>query len=63
MEDDMVELPYKEAKERVLDKFEVAYLSYHLRINNGNISKTAESCGLDRRSIHRLIKKYNIIVS
>ncbi len=63
MEDDMLDLSYKEAKERILDKFEVAYLSYHLRLHNGNISKTAESCGLDRRSIHRLIKKYDIIIS
>ena len=62
MEDEIIDLSYKEAKERILDKFEVAYLSYHLRRNNGNISKTAESCGLDRRSIHRLIKKYNIII-
>ncbi len=62
VEDEMLELPYKEAKEHILDRFEVAYLSHHLRLNNGNISKTAENCGLDRRSIHRLIKKYNIII-
>ncbi|HKB87766.1 MAG TPA: sigma-54 dependent transcriptional regulator [Ignavibacteriaceae bacterium] len=53
--------PYKEAKEKSLEKFEVEYLTYHLKINKGNITKTAEVCGLDRRSIHRLINKYNII--
>ena len=52
---------YKDAKELVLEKFEVEYLSYYLKKNQGNISRTAEECGLDRRSIHRLINKYNII--
>ncbi len=53
--------PYKEAKEKTLEKFEIEYLTYHLKKNKGNISRTAEVCGLDRRSIHRLINKYNII--
>jgi DNA-binding NtrC family response regulator len=52
---------YKDAKEQVLEKFEVEYLSHYLKKNHGNISRTAEECGLDRRSIHRLINKYNII--
>jgi transcriptional regulator of acetoin/glycerol metabolism len=57
----MLELSYKDAKETVIEKFELEYLAHHLRKNEGNISKTAEECGLDRRSIHRLINKYNII--
>ena len=52
---------YKNAKEQVLEKFEVDYLTYHLKNNKGNISRTAEICGMDRRTIHRLIKEYNII--
>ena len=58
---DMLSLSYKNAKEQIFEKFELEYLSHHLKKNEGNISKTAEECGLDRRSIHRLIKKYNII--
>ena len=57
----MFDLGYKEAKEYVLDKFEVEYLTYQLRKNEGNISRTADICKIDRRSIHRLIKKYNIV--
>ncbi len=53
--------PYKEAKEKTLEKFEIEYLTHHLKKNKGNITRTAEVCGLDRRSIHRLINKYNII--
>lgn len=52
---------YKEAKEKTIELFEVEYLTHHLKRNKGNITKTAEVCGLDRRSIHRLINKYNII--
>lgn len=56
-----LDLPYKDAKDTILNKFEIEYLAYNLRKNNGNISKTALECGLDRRSIHRLLTKHNII--
>ncbi len=58
---DILSLNYKEAKESVIEKFELQYLSYYLKKNKGNISQTAEDCGIDRRSIHRLINKYNIV--
>jgi DNA-binding NtrC family response regulator len=51
---------YNSAKELILENFEIEYLTHHLKKNNGNISKTAQQCGMDRRTIHRLIKKYNI---
>jgi DNA-binding NtrC family response regulator len=57
----MLDLPYKNAKEYVLEKFEIEYLSHMLRKHRGNISQAAAECGIDRRSIHRLINKYNII--
>lgn len=53
-------LPFQVAKEKVLEDFEVKYLKYNLALNNNNISKTAEACGIDRRTIHRLLNKYNI---
>ena len=57
----ILSLQYKEAKEQVISDFESEYLSHHLKRNKGNVSKTANECGLDRRSLHRLISKYNII--
>jgi len=57
----ILNLQYKEAKEQTITEFEAEYLSHHLKRNKGNISKTALICGLDRRSLHRLISKYNII--
>jgi transcriptional regulator with PAS, ATPase and Fis domain len=57
----MLDLPYKNAKDYVLEKFEVEYLSHLLKKHSGNISLAASDCGIDRRSIHRLINKYNIV--
>ncbi|MFH2029417.1 MAG: sigma-54 dependent transcriptional regulator [Bacteroidota bacterium] len=51
---------FKDAKDVILEKFEIEYLNYHLKQHGGNISKTAEACGIDRRTIHRLVSKYNI---
>jgi len=60
-DDNIFKLNYKEAKEKVIENFELEFLTYYLKKNNGNITKTAEECGIDRRSIHRLISKYHII--
>jgi DNA-binding NtrC family response regulator len=57
----MFELSYKQAKAAILEKFEIEFLTSQLRKYQGNISLTAAQCGIDRRSIHRLIKKYNIV--
>jgi DNA-binding NtrC family response regulator len=57
----ILQLNYIEAKDAIIEKFEVEYLSFHLRENEGNISRTAQKCNLDRRTLHRLIKKYNIV--
>ncbi|NOX87957.1 MAG: sigma-54-dependent Fis family transcriptional regulator [Calditrichaeota bacterium] len=55
------DLSYKHAKDKILQEFEIEYLKYHLKKNQGNISMTAKSCGLDRRTIHRLINKLGIV--
>ncbi|MEK6874648.1 MAG: helix-turn-helix domain-containing protein [Nanoarchaeota archaeon] len=49
-------LPFKEAK----DGFKKQYILKVLRAHFGNVSAAANSAGIDRRSIHRLIKKYHI---
>jgi len=53
-------LPYREAKEKILERFEKDYLRAQLTKNNWNITKTAEVCDIDRRTIHRLMKKYKL---
>ena len=61
LDENLMELSYKEAKDNLLEKFEQDYLTYNLKKYKGNISQTAQQCGIDRRSIHRLISKHNII--
>ncbi len=53
-------LPYKEAKQRLLEEFERDYLLHQLNKHGWNISRTARACGIDRRSLHRLIKKFRL---
>ncbi len=56
-----LKLPFKEAKQKVVEGFERDYLAALLRRNNYNISKTAREAGIDRKHIRNLLKKYGII--
>ncbi len=53
-------LKYREAKEIVLEEFEKDYLKYQLKKYDWNISRTAEACEIDRRTIHRLINRFDL---
>ena len=48
--------PLKEAREQ----FEINYLVNQLKINNGNISKTADFVGMERSALHRKLKNLGI---
>ncbi|MBI2083094.1 MAG: sigma 54-interacting transcriptional regulator [Deltaproteobacteria bacterium] len=54
-------LPFKEAKQKIVEGFEKDYLAALLRRNNYNISKTAREAGIDRKHIRNLLKKYGIL--
>jgi DNA-binding NtrC family response regulator len=51
---------YREAKERVLDEFERAYVAELLERHGGNLSRAAESAGLDRNHLARLARKHGL---
>lgn len=53
-------LPFKEAKEKILDEFQTHYLIKLLEKHGGNISQTARECGLKRQYIYKLLKKVKI---
>ncbi|MCL4456311.1 MAG: sigma-54 dependent transcriptional regulator [Nitrospirae bacterium] len=53
-------LPYKNAKEAWLAAFERNYLTSLLKGTSGNISRAAQKAGIDRKTIHRLIKRYRL---
>ncbi len=55
-----VDLPFKEAKARLVEEFERHYIAEVLEQCGGNISRAAIHSGIDRRSLHRLLAKYEI---
>jgi DNA-binding NtrC family response regulator len=57
VEDD---LPFKEAKQKVLDAFEAAYLKALLDKHGGNITRSAQAAGLTRYHLRELAKRYGI---
>ncbi len=54
------DIPFKEAKQKVVEVFEKDYLLDMLRRNNFNLSKAAREAGIDRKHIRNLLKKYGI---
>lgn len=59
---ELLELPFKEAKGQLVEAFERDYLTQLLARHKGNISQAAHEAGIDRNYIHRLVKRYKIIV-
>jgi transcriptional regulator with PAS, ATPase and Fis domain len=55
-------LPFKDAKERWIDYFEVRYLKDLLQRNGRNISRSAAEAGVPRQTLHRLIRKHDLDV-
>jgi transcriptional regulator with GAF, ATPase, and Fis domain len=53
-------LPFRDEKERWNEMFERRYLSWLLRRAEGNISKAARDADMDRKYLHKLLKKYGI---
>lgn len=53
-------LPFKAAKETVIQAFHRQYIHALLQANQGNISKAADQAGLQRQYLHRLIKESGI---
>ncbi|MEM6961409.1 MAG: sigma 54-interacting transcriptional regulator [Myxococcota bacterium] len=53
-------LPFKEAKQRVLDAFEPAYLKALLEKYEHNVTRSAQAAGLTRYHLRELAKRYGI---
>ncbi len=51
---------YKIAKKDWMDLFEKRYLSDLLKRHNGNISKAAQEAQVNRKTIHRLLKRHRL---
>ncbi len=55
-----LDVPFKEAKERLIDTFTRDYLEALLKRHNGNVSQAARSAGLARPHLHKLAVKYGL---
>jgi DNA-binding NtrC family response regulator len=54
------DLPFREAKERMIDLFHRHYIDQLLRNNAGNVSRAAQRAGIQRQYLHRLMKESGI---
>jgi len=54
-------LNFKKAKKDWMDLFEKRYLSDLLKRHNGNISKAAIEARVNRKTIHRLLKRHRLM--
>ncbi len=57
---ELARLPFKEAKERLLDAFERGYVAELLERAGGNVSRAADEAGIDRNHLARLAKKHGL---
>ncbi len=55
-------MPFKEAKQKIVENFEKDYLEELLKKYNYNVSKASREAKIDRKHLRNLIKKYNIQV-
>ena len=54
------DLPLKDAKDQWMRVLEASYLRDLLERHGGNVSAAAKAAGIDRKTFHRLINKYQI---
>ena len=53
-------LPYKEAKDRALIRFNTEFIENLLAQCNGNITHAAKKCMLERQALQQIMKRYEI---
>ncbi len=53
-------LPYKEAKETILTRFNHNYIGAMLTMTDGNITRAAKRCAMDRQALQQIMKRYSI---
>ena len=54
------DLPYRTAKEKILTDFNHGFIGRLLEANNGNVSRAARQCGLERQALQQIMRRYQI---
>ncbi|MCG8617712.1 MAG: sigma-54 dependent transcriptional regulator [Desulfobacterales bacterium] len=53
-------MPYKAAKEKILNQFNHNYIGAMLTMTGGNITQAAKRCAMDRQALQQIMKRYRI---
>ena len=53
-------LPFKQAKESLIERFEKAYLRQLLSFHEGNMARAARAADIDRKYLYTLLKKFGL---
>lgn len=57
---ELCNLPYNEAKNKLLEEFSIKYLHEVLTRCGGNVTSAAAECGLERQGLQRIMRRYGI---
>ena len=55
-----VDLPFKEAKARIVESFEREYIQALLKRHKGNLSAAARGAEIDRKHLRELLRKHGL---
>ncbi|MEO7108872.1 MAG: hypothetical protein ABI183_00425, partial [Polyangiaceae bacterium] len=58
--DAVLQLSWRDARQRIGDRFEVSYLAAKLREHGGNAARAAASMGISRQLVHRLMVRHGL---
>ncbi len=58
--DGLLALSWRDARERIVDRFEASYLAAKLREHQGNVARAAASMGISRQLVHRLMARHGL---
>ncbi|MBI5497430.1 MAG: sigma 54-dependent Fis family transcriptional regulator [Deltaproteobacteria bacterium] len=58
-----LDTPFKDAKEKLLEQFEAAYLRRLMERTGGQVSAAAREAGIDRKHLYTLLKKYGMMTT
>jgi DNA-binding NtrC family response regulator len=59
-DEDLFSMPFKDAKDRLMEEFQAQYIAKALARHGGNVSQAAKECGLKRQYLHRLMRETNV---
>ncbi len=58
--DGIMGLSWRDARERIVDRFEASYLAAKLREHDGNVARAAAAMGISRQLVHRLMTRHGL---